>query len=104
VQTTYWDYAILDQHHNELISYHWHPDGVSDRKAPHFHAGSAILDTTGHEMGKTFSRLHLPSGHVTVADVVRALIEEFNVRPIHDRWDETLRACQEAFEQRRTSY
>jgi hypothetical protein len=71
VQTTYRDYGILDQHHNELISYHWHPRGVSTTTIPHFHVGSTILDTTGHEMGKTFLRLHLPSGHVSIADVAR---------------------------------
>lgn len=102
VTTTYLEYAIFDHNQREILVYHWHPQGKSNVITPHFHVGSAVLDTTGHEMGKTFSRLHLPSGHVTIADVVRALIEEFNVRPIHERWDETLRVCQDAFELQQT--
>lgn len=104
VETTYSEYAIYDHNQRGLLVYHWHPHGTSKTTIPHFHVGSAILDTTGHEIGKIFSRLHLPSGHVTIADVVRALIEEFDVLPIHARWDETLRACQEAFERQRTEF
>lgn len=96
-----WDYTIYDHNERDILAYHWHPEGTSDKTAPHFHVGSVILDTTSHELGKTFSRLHLPSGYITIADVVRTLIEEFNVVPIHDRWDETLRACQQELERQR---
>lgn len=98
ITTESWRYTIYDHNQRELLAYHWHPGGVSEKTTPHFHVGSTILDTTGHEMGKTFSRLHHPSGYVSIADIVRALIEEFNVVPIHDRWDETLRTCRQEFE------
>ncbi len=94
IETTSWEYRLLDNSLREIISYHWHPESRSTVITPHFHIGSTILDTQGHELGRTFSKMHMPSGEVTIADVVRALIEEFGVVPIHERWDDVLRECQ----------
>lgn len=91
---TRWEYTILDSNEHEILAYHWHPDGLSNVRTPHFHVGSAILDTQVHELGRTFSKMHMPTGEITIADVVRALIEEFGVVPIHARWDDVLRECQ----------
>lgn len=102
VTTTNWEFNVYDLDEREIIAYHWHPHSVSDRKSPHFHVGSILIDTRRHDLGARFSRLHLPTGVVTIADIARMLIEEFDVVPIHRNWDETLDACQETFERQRS--
>lgn len=102
VRITRWDFSVYDLDEREIIVYHWHPESLSDRKYPHLHIGSVLIDSRRHELGKTFSRLHIPTGIITIADVAKMLIEEFGVIPIHRQWDETLHACQAEFERQRS--
>lgn len=72
-------YVLLNQEHRELLSYHWHPAGQSPVVTPHLHvacrAGNADL-----------SKVHLPTGPVTLVDVIRCAITEFGVQPLRADW------------------
>lgn len=80
-------YSIYDNQHRELLSYHWQANPSSGTRAyPHLHVGSRVIDTTNPIFGKRFSALHIPTGHITVGEVVRFLIEEMQVIPLHRDW------------------
>jgi hypothetical protein len=66
----------------EIISWHWHPQGSSPHKEPHLHNGSAILMPDG-VLG---ARAHIPTGRVSFEEVVRTLIQEMGVRPTRETW------------------
>lgn len=89
VETESWTYNILNTNRRDLLTYHWtpidqqHPD-------PHLHVGSAILNSSGHELGKGFSKLHIATGLVSIQQIVRMLIEEFDVQPVNDNWEAIL--------------
>lgn len=78
--TNAYHYTLSDEHHAEMVSWHWHPD---TSPAPHVHVPA--LD----------SSFHIPSGRVAFERVVRFLIEDIGVVPARDDWDEVL-AEQEA--------
>lgn len=63
-----------------LLAYHWHPQGRSPITTPHLHLGSgsgAIDLLTG---------AHLPTGTVTLVDIVRMAVGELGVRPLRGDW------------------
>jgi hypothetical protein len=49
-----------------------------------------LLDPAGHELGKSFSTLHIATGPVSIQQIVRMLIEEFDVEPLNADWDNIL--------------
>jgi hypothetical protein len=48
---------------------------------------------------KRFRDLHLPTGRVTIEDIVRHLIDEHGLEPVSDDWGETLSATEESFKE-----
>jgi hypothetical protein len=70
----------------ELYAFHWHPEA---RSFPHAHveAGTGIASAL---VGR-----HLPTGIVTVEDVLRFAIEELAVEPLRDDWPAVFRETRE---------
>jgi hypothetical protein len=66
------------------------PDRPSHEHEPHVHIGSAIIDVGSSDIGKTFSRFHIPTGHISIAQVVRLLLTDFNVVPNRQDWEAAL--------------
>lgn len=103
VDATFYQYRIFDLGLSEIVVYDWAPAGPSSVRTPHLHvpaAGSIIL---GQRAGsplkdqKTFlGNLHLPTGHVTLENIVGLLIREFQVVPRRDDWIDILAANHEA--------
>jgi hypothetical protein len=89
VQTTRYLYQVQADG-SEYLSYHWHPEGLSDRVRPHVHLA---LDER---------RRHFPTGRVAAEDVIRLLIEDLDVEPRRSDWREILDETQAAFETWRT--
>lgn len=85
VATTGWVYRVNDAAEQELFAYHWHPPGHSHVTRPHLHV-SGRTDPT--ELGDA----HFPTGPVALADVVRLLIQDFDVRPRRADWSRVLDA------------
>jgi len=83
-------YGILDQQQREIIAFHWHPGRRSHVHDPHLHVGSAIANPDSSDFGRSFSRLHIPTGQMELARVVRMLITEFDVIPNRQDWQAVL--------------
>ena len=74
-------YEILDSDHREILAYHWHPTGLSSYAAHHLHIGHGAI--VGRE---ELHHAHLPSGHVSVPDILRLLISDFRASPRRHDW------------------
>ncbi|MGH2560294.1 MAG: hypothetical protein ACRDJH_14620 [Thermomicrobiales bacterium] len=81
-------YQILERTEREVLAFHWHPFGLSPVRFPHAHLSSRIprfeLDAG---VSVALSDMHIPTGLITLADVVRLLIVEFGVEPRRPDWD-----------------
>ena len=85
-----YSYVIQSNQHREIIAFHWHPRQRSHEHDPHVHIGSAVIDADSSDIGKTFSRFHIPTGHISIAQVVRLLLTDFNVVPNRQDWEAML--------------
>jgi hypothetical protein len=47
-----------------------------------------------------FGRLHVPTGWVTIEEVIRFLIQELHVTPLSQNWDAILRESEQSFRER----
>ena len=65
------------------LAFHWHPTGRSPITWPHLHLGSPIANID-------LSKAHVPTGMVTLQDVLRFAIVDLGVRPLRDDWYEVL--------------
>lgn len=74
-------YEILDSDHREILAYHWHPTGLSSYSAHHLHIGHGAI--IGRE---ELHHAHLPSGHVSILDILRLLIRDFGASPRRHDW------------------
>lgn len=88
-----YEYRILDRDDREVLAFHWHPAGLSNVTDPHLHLSSRLNPI---EMGRDqeplpLADMHIPTGFVTLEDVVRLLISEFGIRPRHAKFDAVLR-------------
>ncbi len=94
VRTIGYRYRVLDPLDREVLSYHWHPTGVSPITYPHLHLSRRLspLDLGPHQEPAALGEMHLPTGFVTLADVVRLLITEFGVAPRRANWEAILAA------------
>ena len=82
-----YEYEILDSDHSEVLAYHWHPTGLSSFASQHLHLGY------GASIGREeLLNAHLPSGYVSVADILRLLIRDFDATPRRPDWDSVLSA------------
>jgi hypothetical protein len=86
VQATRYLYEIFDLDGRELLLYHWHPDGLSSVTTPHLHAACAPhislpRPRTAEPRRIDVGKLHLPTSHVTLEDVIELLIRDLGVEP-----------------------
>lgn len=88
-------YRVLDPSGRELLAYHWHPEGVSPVTFPHGHVSNAAWTTPRPRRAADdpppLVAMHLPTGPVALADVVRLLIAEFGVAARQADWEDVLR-------------
>lgn len=85
VTTVGYMYDIFIEDDQPALSYHWHPIAPRTVTFPHVHleAGAQIgLDV--------LHRAHLPTGIVSVRDIVRLVIEELGVEPRRSDWRSVL--------------
>jgi hypothetical protein len=96
VETVAYYYTVKEPvpPHREIFGYHWHPESRSPITFPHFHLHEGANIGARHLAGA-----HFPTGRIAVEQVLRLLIEEFNVQPLRDDWSTVLQQTQERFEQ-----
>ncbi len=84
-----WQAALRGYRHQfyaqdrDALLFHWHPSGLSHVLEPHIHVGEGRL-----------AGLHIPSGAVGLADIVRFAIRELRTIPTRRDWDAELRATE----------
>jgi hypothetical protein len=76
----------LDRDDRELFAYHWHPKGLSPVVHPHLHltrVSPFLLPAHGSHksLELPIDKAHFPTGHVTLQQVSRLLIEDLGVEP-----------------------
>jgi hypothetical protein len=78
-----YSYRLIEAGGSELLAHHWHPVGLSPVTHPHLHLSSRIpaLSLASGTASIALEEVHLPTGWVTVADIVRLLIEELGAAP-----------------------
>lgn len=87
----YW-YEFSVTNGPKLLTWHWTPETVEagQRRYPHLHVESGIIDPHGPFVPDTLGKTHIPTGRVSIEAVVRFAIEELGAQPVrHDR-DEVL--------------
>jgi hypothetical protein len=81
-----YSFQLADGFGNELLAYHWHPVGLSHVRTPHLHLGASTVRNDAIPINET----HLPTGVVTLPEIVRYLIEEIGVEPNRADWQAIL--------------
>jgi hypothetical protein len=77
----------------ELLAWHWQPGpAASGPDHPHLHVSAALRPalSSGDRAVVPLDKMHLPTGVVSLAGVVRMLIEEFGVQPAAADWRQRL--------------
>lgn len=86
IETGY-EYSIMDADHREILAYHWHPVGRSSFISQHLHIGHGALPAR-----EELHTAHLPTGYVSLPDIIRLLIRDFIVTPRRSDWESVLSA------------
>jgi hypothetical protein len=89
-----YNYQISDSHKREILCYQWHPSVAP--VFPHLHVGP------GSEVGDILRKAHIPTGRVSLEEVLRLAIDEFGVRALKANWSTVLKSTQEKFEKFRS--
>jgi hypothetical protein len=96
--------VTTEQYHHEyrtrddkaMLSFDWHPG--SRVEYPHLHVGPAVLA----EQAVLMQKAHIPSGRISIEEVVRFGIEELGIVPLRGDWEQVLGEAQKAFEEWRS--
>ena len=86
VEITGYRYIIYDGERKEILTYHWHPGRRSFHQAPHLHLGAGA----GMSFKALETKPHLPTGHVTLGEIIRFLINDLSVQPLRTDWNDVL--------------
>ena len=74
-------YDLYDRDGHEIISYHWHPQARSHVTTPHLHLGGGVA-----AWRPDLTKAHLPTGYVTLEDVLMLAIGDLGVVPRRGDW------------------
>jgi hypothetical protein len=91
VRTAMYEYRLLDHVQTELLVYHWQPQYAGPDE-PHLHVSAALQAQVDAVTSRAIdlNKLHVATGLVPLAAVVRMLIAEFGAAPQRADWRETL--------------
>jgi hypothetical protein len=87
---TGYGYTVEHPDEGEVVSFQWHPGDDEGIEFPHLHIGPAMSRRDSAVRPGRAHRIHLPTGEVALADVVRLAIVEFGVVPRRDDWEDVL--------------
>lgn len=92
IRETSYRFQVSDRDGREILAYHWHPEGVSPVTEPHLHLSGRLrpLDAGERDAPVALGEMHLPTGQVTLTQVVRLLITGFGVEPRRPDWETIL--------------
>jgi len=92
-QTAAYYYALTDEDRasatlgsREILAFHWHPEARGAFLDPHLHVGAAWL---GGE-ARISPKWHVPTGRVTLEEIIRFAIRHFDVKPMRGDFERVL--------------
>jgi len=88
-------FSLPDEDKHPFLSYHWHPLLTPEVDYPHLHIRDA-------DSGPLTHHSHVPTGRISVEQVVRLAITQFNVRTLRKDWSEALEQIQARYEEFKT--
>ncbi len=101
VKTLSYEYNIeVWESRQEVICFHWNGQDLKNPH-PHIHIGWATSSNGTHLGPKS----HIPSGRISVEDVVRFAVDELGVQPsgpFKTRWRHVVDASRKTFEQQKS--
>jgi hypothetical protein len=99
VSTRGYMYAIeLASDGSEVMAFHWHPNGTSPIRVPHYHFGEEAIAPSGVFL----ARAHIPSPRVSFEQVIRTLVEDVRVPALREDWDECLHRTEALFDEHKS--
>jgi hypothetical protein len=92
VARTKYFYVLATPTGQEVLAFHWAPDAIGQGEVtfPHVHVGRAVVTDATQVLPRTFHKVHIPTGFVTIGSVIRLAIVEFGVRPLRPDWQAVL--------------
>lgn len=96
VSTKAYFYNLKTADGDEIITYHWQPDGLGPGW-PHLHVGTCVL----RDEAPLDRRKHVPTGRIALEDVI-ALAIELGAKPLRDDHEQVLAASKKGFTDWRT--
>jgi hypothetical protein len=93
VETVYSAIALVDRNGTELLAFHHHPGSEAITPAfPHLHVSAALRPAQADGVAGVvpLDKRHIPTGGIGLPEIVRMLIEEFDVEPLAGNWRERL--------------
>jgi hypothetical protein len=98
IRTVAYSYTLTDASDQGILGYHWHPDGESHITGPHVHVGGTQL----RDDAVLASKQHVPTGRISLEQVLRSLISEHDVPARANDWDQRLTLTDGVFKLYRT--
>jgi len=94
----YW-YQFSLEDGRELFAFHWTPDAADSRQRryPHLHVGVALLLPETPILSGVLHKRHIPTGRISIENIVRFAIEELGAEPLIDTWHDVLDQGQQQF-------
>lgn len=105
VTTRAYEYRILDSQEEELLVYHWQPEGVArGPDYPHVHVSATVSARVSADARQSFplDKRHVPTGRVSLEAVVRFLIAEWGIAYRHRNWVARLNRTEDVFRREMT--
>lgn len=96
VRTRGYLYHLLRDERDEVLLFHWHPDGSSRVKTPHLHIGDAV-NATG-----LLAKAHVPTGRISLEEVLLLAIDELGVTTLRPDGRTVIEDTLERFRKHRT--
>ena len=90
VLVTGYNYTIEHPTEGELVSFQWHPGGEAGIDYPHVHIGPAMSRLDAVVRPGEAHKIHLPTGEVSLGEVLWLAITELEVEPRRDDWEALL--------------
>ena len=80
-------YTIQLRDPTEVVAYQWHPQRTIDLPYPHVHFGPASARPDSAVRTGELHNVHVPTGLVSIEEVIRLVVDEFQVEPRRPDWE-----------------
>jgi hypothetical protein len=93
-----YSYQATEDENSWTLRYDYVREPPPGYRYPRFHV-HVSASPTSYRGPRSFPDLHLPTGRVTIEELLRHLVREHAIGPISGAWETTLREAEEFFEE-----